>query len=53
MKKFTHPKRKQTLIILSNGSSYTKKWVFFRKYLKLDLDILKNKHWTNTNKNTK
>lgn len=50
MKKFTHPKTKNTLIILSNGSSYNKKWVVFRKYLKLDLDILKNKHWISKKK---
>lgn len=49
MKKNTHPKLNKTTVILSNGSSYTKKWAFFRNYLKLDLDILKNNIWKNSN----
>jgi hypothetical protein len=46
MKKNTHPLKNSTTIILNNGSSYTKKWVFFKKFLKLDMDFLKNKLWS-------
>lgn len=45
MKKNTHPIKNNTTIILHNGSSYTKKWIFFKKVLKLDNDFLKNKLW--------
>jgi hypothetical protein len=45
MKKNTHPLKTKTTIILSNGSSYTKKWIFFKNFLKIDTDFIKNKVW--------
>ncbi len=45
MKKNTHPIKNSTTVILHNGSSYIKKWIFFKKVLKLDNDFLKNKLW--------
>lgn len=49
MKKNKHPKKLNTQIIFSNGSSYNKKWVFFKKHLKTEIDILKNKIWLKKN----
>ena len=50
MKKNTHPFKQTTTVILSNGSSYNKKWVFFKKFLKLDVDFLKNPLWISLKK---
>jgi hypothetical protein len=46
MKKNTHPIKNKTLIILNNGSTFLKKWNFFKKVLKTDSDFLTNKIWT-------
>ena len=50
MKKNTHPIKNDTTIILNNGSSYTKKWIFFKKFLKIDVDFIKNKIWKSSKK---
>ena len=50
MKKNTHPLKNNTTIILNNGSSYFKKWTFFKKFLKLDVDFSKNKLWISLKK---
>ena len=47
MKKNIHPIKNKTLIILNNGSSYIKKWNFFKKHLKLDADFMTNNLWNN------
>ena len=46
MKKNTHPLKNSTTIILKNGSTYLKKWNFFKKTLKTDVDFLKHPLWT-------
>jgi hypothetical protein len=51
MRKYIHPLKNKTIIILSNGSSYQKKWIFFKQYLKLENDFLKNKKWFSLKKN--
>ena len=51
MKKNTHPQLQISQIILKNGSTYLKKWVYFRKNLKTDSDFLKNSLWHSKNKN--
>jgi len=35
-----------SIIILKNGSSFLKKWVFFKKTLKPDSDFLTNQLWS-------
>lgn len=45
MKKYTHPKRNKTQIILNNGSTYTKNWLNFKNFLKLDTDTTKHPLW--------
>lgn len=46
MKKHIHPKLEKTKIILSNGSTYNKNWLTFKKIIKLDTDISKHPLWT-------
>ncbi len=50
MKKYTHPLKNSTLIILNNGSTFLKKWTFFKKILKTDSDFLTNKLWKSEKK---
>lgn len=50
MKKNTHPLTARTLIVLNNGSSFEKKWLFFKKTLKTDSDFLKNFLWKSKKK---
>lgn len=45
MKKNTHPQSFCTTIVLNNGSTLLKKWVFLKKILKTDTDFLNNKIW--------
>lgn len=45
MKKNTHPQLTTSQIILKNGSTYLKKWVYFKKNLKTDSDFLRHSLW--------
>ena len=45
MKKGIYPNLYQTIIQMKNGSSYLKKWLFFRKELPLDIDVNSNNLW--------
>lgn len=53
MKKNKHPKLYNTIIILSNGATFNKKWVFLKKNLNLDIDSINHKLWQITNKKNK
>ena len=53
MKKNKHPKLYNTTIVLSNGATFNKSWVFFKKILHLDIDIINHKLWNIKNKNFK
>lgn len=46
MKKFKHLETKNTLIKYSNGSFNFKKWSFFSKILKTEIDINNSKIWS-------
>jgi hypothetical protein len=45
MRKNTHPQRLSTTVVLNNGSTLNKKWMFLKKILKTDADFLNNKFW--------
>jgi ribosomal protein L31 len=45
MKKFTHPKKQETILINSNGSTYKKTWTTFKPFIKLDMDINRHSLW--------
>jgi hypothetical protein len=45
MRKNTHPLKRPTVIILKNGSTILKKWNFFKKILKTDVDFLTHPQW--------
>ncbi len=47
MKKNTHPKKTNTTIILNDGSSINIKWIFFKKFLKLESDLTTHSLWKN------
>lgn len=47
MKKGIHPKLIKTLILLKDGASYTKKWVYFRNWLVVDSDLKTSISWKN------
>lgn len=48
MKKYTHPKLQNTTIILNNGSTYNKKWLVFKKFVKIDTNF--NNYWLSIKK---
>jgi ribosomal protein L31 len=45
MKLQTHPKITKTLIQMKDGSTYTKRWLFFRNVLSLEVDYLAHTFW--------
>ncbi len=45
MKKHTHPFLNKTLIEMKDGSTFWKKWLFFRKTLLLEIDASSNNLW--------
>jgi hypothetical protein len=45
MRKYIHPLLKETLIQLTDGSVFSKNWLYFRSFLRLDLDFTTNKIW--------
>jgi len=45
MKKQTAPKLAKTLIQSKDGSIFTKKWIFFRDFLPLEIDITSHTTW--------
>lgn len=45
MKKHTHPNSVKTLIQFKDGSSYTKKWLFFRSNLQLEVEYASHPFW--------
>jgi len=45
MKKQTHPKLTTTLIQTKDGSTYLKRWLFFRNVLSLEVDYLAHAFW--------
>ena len=47
MRKLIHPKKAETIIKLRDGSLYIKKWLYFRNFLPLEIDITSNKKWKN------
>ncbi len=47
MRKLIHPKKAETIIKLRDGSLYIKKWLYFRNFLPLEVDITSNKKWKN------
>lgn len=49
MKKQVHPKTTKTLIQMKDGSTYTKKWLFFRNVLSLEIDYLAHSFWRKKN----
>jgi hypothetical protein len=50
MKLSTHPKKTRTVIQMKDGSTYKKRWLFFRNTLSLEIDFLGHVLWR---KNTK
>ena len=49
MKKKIQPKKNTTVILLNNGSTYKKKWLFPKLSLKSENYIITNKLWNNKN----
>jgi len=45
MKKNRHPKLYKTIVVMTNGATFTKSWVFLKQKLVLDIDALKHKLW--------
>jgi len=45
MKKQIHPKTTKTLIQMKDGSTYIKRWLFFRNVLSLEVDYLARAFW--------
>jgi ribosomal protein L31 len=45
MKKNIHPKLITTLIQLKDGSTYLKRWLFFKSVLSLEIDYLGHIFW--------
>lgn len=50
MRKYTQPFLKETLIQAKDGSTYKKKWLYFRAFLPLEIDFTTNKLWKKVNK---
>ena len=53
MKKNKHPKMSTTTIVLTNGATFNKNWIFYKKVLYLDIDSLNHKLWNVKNKRFK
>lgn len=45
MKLYTHPKISLTLVHTKDGGLYTKRWLFFRPALSLEIDLTSHKNW--------
>ena len=45
MKLSTHPKKNRTIIQMKDGSTYKKRWLFFRIALPLEIDFLGHVYW--------
>ncbi len=45
MRKQTHPQRTETIIRLKDGSTYTKRWVYLKPKLTIELDLLSSPRW--------
>ena len=45
MKKAIHPIQSKTIIKMRDGSTYVKKWLYFKFFLPLETDISWNKKW--------
>jgi ribosomal protein L31 len=50
MKKNKHPKTYSTEIIMTNGATFSKNWIFLKRKLLLDVDFLKHKLWKSSKK---
>jgi len=51
MKQQTHPKLSTTIVQMTDGSFFIKKWLFFRDFLSLEVDIRSHSGWQNPTKN--
>ena len=51
MKQQTHPKLATTIIQMTDGSFFIKKWLFFREFLSLEVDVKSHAGWLETSKN--
>jgi hypothetical protein len=45
MKLYTHPKLNLTSIQIKDGALYTKRWLFFRSTLSLEIDVTSHRFW--------
>lgn len=52
MKQQTHPKLSTTIVQMTDGSFFIKKWLFFREFLSLEVDVKSHSGWLETVKNT-
>ena len=46
MKIYTHPQVTVTTIQTKDGALYTKRWLFFKSNLSLEIDLNSHKLWT-------
>jgi len=46
MKKQLHPQRFLSIIQLQDGTFLRKRWLYFRDYLRVEIDTSSNKIWT-------
>jgi hypothetical protein len=52
LKKQTSPKLSKTLIQAKDGAIFSKKWLFFRDFLPLEIDITSHFGWLENKKST-
>lgn len=45
MKLYTHPKLSLTSVHTKDGGLYTKRWLFFRSTLSLEIDLTSHRNW--------
>ena len=45
MKQYTHPKVATTLVQMTDGSFFIKKWIFFKEFLPLEIDVKSHVWW--------